>query len=123
VWRKYFEAHPDGYRETQFRNHYNQWSKHVNSAMHVEHKAGDKMYVDYAGQHLQIVNDTTGEIKCGSFCRHPRGKPANLCRRNLFTTEGGFYQIMRKCSSLFWRSAAGHRDRQFKVSSDQEQQV
>jgi len=33
-WRKYFEAHPDGYRETQFRNHYNQWSKHVNSAMH-----------------------------------------------------------------------------------------
>lgn len=63
VWRKYYEAHPDGYRETQFRNYYNQWSKHVNSIMHVEHKAGDKMYVDYAGQHLQIVNDITGEIK------------------------------------------------------------
>jgi transposase len=63
VWRKYYEAHPDGYRETQFRNHYNQWSKHVNSDMHIEHKAGDKMYVDYAGQHLQIVNDATGEIK------------------------------------------------------------
>jgi transposase len=63
VWRKYFEAHPDGYRETQFRNHYNQWSKHVNSSMHVEHKAGDKMFVDYAGHHLKIVNDTTGEIK------------------------------------------------------------
>jgi transposase len=31
--------------------------------MHVEHKAGDKMYVDYAGQHLQFVNDETGEIK------------------------------------------------------------
>src|SRR4030042_6783694 len=65
VWRKYYEAHPDGYRETQFRSHYNQWSKHVNSVMHVEHKAGDKMYVDYAGQHLQIVNDATGEIKNG----------------------------------------------------------
>jgi transposase len=63
VWRKYYETHPDGYRETQFRNHYNQWSKHVNSSMHIEHKAGDKMYVDYAGQHLQIVNDSTGEIK------------------------------------------------------------
>jgi transposase len=63
VWRKYYEAHPDGYRETQFRSHYNQWSKLVNSVMHVEHKAGDKMYVDYAGQHLQIVNDATGEIK------------------------------------------------------------
>lgn len=63
VWRKYFEAHPDGYRETQFRNNYNKWSKHVNSSMHVEHKAGDKMFVDYAGHHLKIVNDTTGEIK------------------------------------------------------------
>jgi transposase len=63
VWRKYYESHPDGYHETQFRHHYTQWSKHVNSSMHVEHKAGDKMYVDYAGHHLQIVNDTTGEIK------------------------------------------------------------
>jgi transposase len=63
VWKEYFSKHPDGYRETQFRHHYSQWSKHVNSSMHVEHKAGDKMYVDYAGQHLQFVNDTTGEIK------------------------------------------------------------
>jgi transposase len=63
VWKEYFAKHPDGYRETQFRYHYIQWSKHVNSSMHVEHKAGDKMYMDYAGHHLQIVNDTTGEIK------------------------------------------------------------
>lgn len=63
IWSKYYEKHPDGYRETQFRNHYNQWSKHVNSSMHIDHKAGDKMYVDYAGERLQIVNDATGEIK------------------------------------------------------------
>lgn len=63
IWNKYYEMHPDGYRETQFRNHYNQWSKHVNSSMHIDHKAGDKMYVDYAGERLQIVNDATGEIK------------------------------------------------------------
>lgn len=63
VWKDYIERHPGGYKETQFRMHYNQWSRHVNSAMHVEHKAGDKMYVDYAGQRLQIVNDTTGEIR------------------------------------------------------------
>jgi len=63
VWRKYYDTHPDGYRETQFRNHYNQWSKHVNTSMHIDHKAGDKMYVDYAGESLQIVNDATGEIK------------------------------------------------------------
>jgi len=122
VWRKYFEAHPDGYRETQFRNHYNQWSKHVNSAMHVEHKAGDKMYVDYAGQHLQIVNDTTGEIKNVEVLPPSSGKPANLCRRT-YSQQKEDLSHHAKMQFTIWRSAAGHRDRQFKVSSDQEQQV
>jgi len=30
--------------------------------MHLEHKAGDKCFVDFAGQTLQIVNKKTGEI-------------------------------------------------------------
>lgn len=63
VWKKYYELHPDGYRETQFRHYFNLWSKRANSSMHVEHKAGDKMYVDYAGQRLSIVDEITGEIK------------------------------------------------------------
>lgn len=61
LWREYIEKHPDGYRETQFRCYYNQWAKRVNASAHIDHKAGDKMYVDYAGEHLHMVNDTTGE--------------------------------------------------------------
>ena len=30
--------------------------------MHIEHIAGDKMYIDYAGEKLHIVNKDTGEI-------------------------------------------------------------
>jgi transposase len=63
VWKKYYEVHPDGYKETQFRRYYNFWSKRANSSMHIEHKAGDKMYVDYAGQRLSIVDEITGEIR------------------------------------------------------------
>lgn len=31
--------------------------------MHMNHKAGDKMYVDYAGKTLSIIDKDTGEIK------------------------------------------------------------
>ena len=31
--------------------------------MHINHKAGDKMYVDYAGKTLSIIDKNTGEIK------------------------------------------------------------
>jgi transposase len=55
--------HPEAYGETSFYYYYNQWSKKVNPAMHIEHIVGDKMYVDYAGGTLPYVDTDTGEIK------------------------------------------------------------
>ena len=63
LWRKYISEHPDGYRLSQFKEYYNRWRKQSNGVMHIEHKAGDKMYVDYAGDRLEIVNTDTGEIR------------------------------------------------------------
>lgn len=62
-FREYKEQFPDGYRETQFYVYYKRWSKKVNLTMHIEHKAGDKVYVDYAGATLPYVDTETGEIK------------------------------------------------------------
>lgn len=55
--------HPQTYGETSFYFYYNQWRKKVNPTMHIEHKVGDKMYVDYAGATLPYVDTDTGEIK------------------------------------------------------------
>ena len=63
LWKKYISEHPDGYRQSQFKEHYNRWQKQSVGVMHIEHKAGDKMYVDYAGNRLEIVNPDTGEIR------------------------------------------------------------
>jgi transposase len=63
LWREYIEKHPDGYRYTQFCICYSKWQKRVNPVMHIVHKAGDKMYVDFAGEKLQIVDTLTGEIQ------------------------------------------------------------
>jgi transposase len=62
LWQEYLKKYPDGLKHTQFNEHYRQWSKRSNATMHVDHKAGDKMYVDYAGEKLQIVDPDTGEV-------------------------------------------------------------
>ncbi len=61
-WKEYINKHPDGYRHSQFKEHYNRWLKKINSSMHQEHKSGDKMYVDYTGDKLSFVDKATGEI-------------------------------------------------------------
>jgi transposase len=51
------------YAETAFYGYYNLWSNKLNPSMHIEHKVGDKMYVDFAGATLPYVDTQTGEIK------------------------------------------------------------
>ena len=62
MWQEYLKKHPDGFKHTQFNKYYRQWSARSNSTMHIEHKAGDKMYVDNTGEKLQIVDPDTGEV-------------------------------------------------------------
>jgi transposase len=62
MWEEYLEQNPDGLRSSQFMDRYMRWSKKVNPVMHMEHKAGDKLFIDYAGQKLSIVDKDTGEI-------------------------------------------------------------
>jgi transposase len=61
MWEKYIKENPDGYQSSQFRTHYKNWGKRVNPVMHMTHKSGDKMYVDYAGKTLSIRDKITGE--------------------------------------------------------------
>jgi len=63
MWREYYEKNPDGLRSSQFCNLYRKWGKKVNPVMHMNHKAGDKLFIDYAGKTLEIVDRETGEVK------------------------------------------------------------
>lgn len=62
-FREYQNKNPDGYQSTQFYHYYHRWSNKVKLSMPIQHKAGDKMYVDYAGAKLNYVDEDTGEIK------------------------------------------------------------
>jgi transposase len=59
---EYLEQHPDGYRYTQFCDHYRAWLKQRKLTMRQEHRGGEKLFVDYAGKKPEIVNAQTGEI-------------------------------------------------------------
>lgn len=63
LWEDYKRSYPDGLGLSQFKHYYSQWKAQVNPTMHMEHKAGDKLYVDFAGDKLSIIDEQTGEVK------------------------------------------------------------
>lgn len=60
--QEYKAKYPDGYSRSGFCRHLRDFQKTYNVVMHLEHKAGDKLYIDFAGQKLSIVDIDTGEI-------------------------------------------------------------
>jgi len=63
LWQEYKADHPDGYRYSWFCEHYRQWTGRLSVSMRQTHTPGEKLFVDYAGQTLPIIDGTTGEIR------------------------------------------------------------
>jgi len=63
LWEDYHLHHPEGYKKTSFYYHYNLWKRRAHPSMHMTHKAGDKMFVDYTGEKLEVVDPSSGEMK------------------------------------------------------------
>ena len=67
MWQQYITKYPDGFKSSQFCEYYKRWGKKVNPLMRMTHKAGDKMFIDYAGKTLEVVNQETGEVQKVQF--------------------------------------------------------
>jgi transposase len=63
LWQEYKADHPDGYRYSWFCDHYRQWAGKLSVSMRQTHTPGEKLFVDYAGQTLPIIDGITGEIR------------------------------------------------------------
>jgi transposase len=63
LWQEYKEREPSGYQYSQFCDLFRYWRGKLDLSMRQEHRAGEKMFVDYCGQTLPIVDPTTGEIR------------------------------------------------------------
>lgn len=63
LWVEYRQEQPDGYSYSQFCHHYRQWRRRLKPMMRQQHRAGEKLFIDYAGQTVPVVDEETGEIK------------------------------------------------------------
>jgi transposase len=67
LWEEYKEKHPAGLMYTQFCERYRDFKKQNQITMHIEHKAGEEVQVDWAGQTIPYIERDTGEIKAASI--------------------------------------------------------
>ena len=63
LWEEYRAVHPDGYGYSRFCELYRNFERRLSPSMRQEHIAGDKVFVDYSGKKIAIVDPSTGEIR------------------------------------------------------------
>lgn len=64
LWQEYREKDPaTAYGYTQFCEHYRGWLKTQKRSMRQLHLAGDKLFIDYCGPTVPIINPDTGEVR------------------------------------------------------------
>ena len=63
LWQEYKAIYPEGYQYSQFCQRYRDWRGQVDIVMRQEHRAGEKLFVDYSGQTVAVVDRTTGEAR------------------------------------------------------------
>src|SRR5713226_2431587 len=63
LWEEYRAEQPAGYSYTQFCFHYQERKSRLKLVMRQTHRAGEKLFVDYCGPTVPIVNAVTGEVR------------------------------------------------------------
>ena len=61
LWEEYRAEHPDGYGYSRFCDLYIDWRRGVSATMRQTHVAGEKLFVDYAGDTVPVFDGATGE--------------------------------------------------------------
>lgn len=67
VWQEGRESHPEGYGYSRFCDLYRRWLRTLDLVLRQEHRAGEKMFVDYAGATLPIYDPRSGEVQLAAI--------------------------------------------------------
>lgn len=63
LWQEYKARHPDGCQYSAFCRDYEAWRGRQDAVMRFEHVPGDKLFVDYAGLTMDVVDRHSGEVR------------------------------------------------------------
>ena len=62
LWHEYKAQHPQGYQYSQFCHLYRQWRNKLDPVMRQDHRAGEKLFVDYSGMTVPITDPGSGTV-------------------------------------------------------------
>jgi transposase len=63
LWEEYRDAYPDGYGYSRFCDLFREFERRLSPVMRQHHAAGDKVFVDYSGKKVPIVDPVTGVVR------------------------------------------------------------
>lgn len=63
LWEEYKAVHPEGLQYSQFCEHYRRYARRLDLSMRQAHRAGEKCFIDYAGQTVPVIDPRTGEAR------------------------------------------------------------
>ena len=63
LWQEYRELSPDGYGYSRFCDLYREWKKRLDVTLRQDYRGGEKLFVDYAGQTVDVIDRETGEVR------------------------------------------------------------
>ena len=63
LWEEYRRANPDGYRYSRFCELSQRWRCKQDGVLRQEHKAGEKLFVDWAGTTIPIYDPRGGPVQ------------------------------------------------------------
>jgi len=63
LWQEYRAEHPDGYGYTWFCVHFDAWKRRTSPTMRQSHAAGEKVFVDFAGDTIDVIDPATGVMR------------------------------------------------------------
>jgi transposase len=63
LWQEYRAEHPDGYGYSRFCDLYGEWRRSVSATMRQTHVAGEKLFVDFAGDTVAVIDPLTGNTR------------------------------------------------------------
>jgi len=62
LWEEYRGDHPEGYGYSRFCELYTRWEGKLSPVMRQRHPAGERLFVDYAGLMIDVIDPETGEV-------------------------------------------------------------
>jgi transposase len=63
LWEEYRSTYPEGYGYSRYCDFFRAWEGRLSPTMRQLHAAGERMFVDYAGKTLEVIDGTTGEVR------------------------------------------------------------